>query len=149
MPRVKIEFSDEVSAKLLKYADRAPEMLDNVLLKLSSEMKIVVDEAIQRKFTERTGKMRRNLKYIKRRQGVYQLAGPNLANIFERGAEIFPKNGEFLQFQIEGRWVRTNWVTIPARPFFYPTIRKFISANRVNLTAEMVIEKELKKLGLK
>ena len=149
MPRVKIEFSDEVSAKLLKYADRAPEMLDNVLLKISSEMKIDVDRVIQQKFTERTGRMRKNLKYIKRRQGVYQLAGPNLANIFERGAEIFPKNGEFLQFQIEGRWVRTNWVTIPARPFFYPTIRKFISANRVNLTAEMVIEKELKKLGLK
>ena len=133
----------------MKYSDRAPEMLDNVLYKISSEMKIEVDKVIQQKFTERTGKMRKQLKYIKRRKGVFKLTGSNLANVFERGAEIFPKNGEFLQFQLpDGRWIRTNWVTIPARPFFYPTIRKFVSANRVNLTAEAEINKELKRLKL-
>lgn len=150
MPRVKIEFSDNVSNLLMKYSDRAPKMLDNVLLKLASEMKIDVDEAIQRNFTERSGKMRKQLKYIKRRQGVYRLASFNLANIYERGGEIFPKDKPFLQFQLpDGGWIRTNWVTINARPTFTPTIRKFISANKVNLTAESEINKELKRLKLR
>ena len=148
MPRVKIEFSDDVSKRLMKYAERAPHILENVLLKISSEMKKDVDSAIQKTFHERTGKMRKQLRYIKRSRGIYKLASFNLANIFERGAEIFPKEADFLQFQINGKWVRTNWVTIPAKPTFYPTVRKFVSANKVNLNAEKVIDKEVRKLGL-
>lgn len=147
MPRVKIEFNDDISRQLTKLSKKCPDILDKALLKLSSEMKKSVDKTIREKFTERTGAMRKQLKYVKTGTARYQLRMPNLYSVFERGADIFPRNVPLLKWQDQaGNWYSSNWVSITARPFFYPTIRTFQSSGRTNLVAQQVIDQELKKL---
>jgi phage gpG-like protein len=40
--------------------------------------------------------------------------------IHEYGGVIRPKAGQYLTFQVNGRWVRVRQVTIPARPYLKP-----------------------------
>lgn len=147
MPKVKIEFNDEISKQLEKLAKKSPKILDNVLLKISSELSLAVDRKIRAQFEEHTGKMRKGLRYFRTGRARYQLRMPNLYSVFERGAEIFPKNAELLRWKgKDGAWYSSNWVTLEAKPFFYPTIRGFQSSGRTNLIAQKVINKELRKL---
>jgi mRNA-degrading endonuclease RelE of RelBE toxin-antitoxin system len=147
MPRVKIEFNDEVSKQLMKLSKTSPDILEKVLLKLSSEMKISVDRTIRGQFEENTGKMRKKLNYVKTGTARYQLRLPNLYAVFERGAEIFPQNVPLLKWQDKsGNWYSSNWVSIEPRPFFYPTIRSFQSSGRTNIVAQNVIDQEIRKM---
>lgn len=60
-----------------------------------------------------------------RREGNKVLAGVFgviYAKIHEFGGVITPKNGPFLAFQIDGKWIFTKKVTIPARPYLRPSI---------------------------
>jgi phage gpG-like protein len=44
------------------------------------------------------------------------------AAIHEFGGVIVPKNAKFLCFQIEGRWIRTKKVTMPAREWLLKSV---------------------------
>lgn len=147
MPRVKIEFNDEVSKQLEKLAKKSPDILDKVLLKLSSEMKRSVAKSMRQQFEERTGKMRKGLRYVRTGRARYQLRMPNLYSVFEKGAVIFPKNADLLRWVgKDGNWYSSNRVRIEPRPFFYPTIRSFQSSGRTNLVAQQVIDQELRRM---
>lgn len=49
--------------------------------------------------------------------------------IHEYGGDIYPVNGEFLAFQIDGEWIFTRHVYIPPRPYFHPTIQKYLESD--------------------
>lgn len=137
MPRVKIVFDDEVSAKLQKLAKKSPEMLEDVLWKIASEMKIAVDDQMQKTFKQHTGRMRKSLKYVRTGPFRRRLGVPNLFSVFEgNGVDIFPKDAPLLRWQTDsGDWVSSNWVFIPPRPFFYPTLRRFGVEGKINKIA--------------
>lgn len=45
------------------------------------------------------------------------------ARIHESGGVIVPVKANYLKFKIEGRWVFTKKVKIPARPFLHPAVQ--------------------------
>lgn len=64
---------------------------------------------------------------------VSYLIGSNLnyAKVQELGKTITVGRGRLMSFQIDGRWVRTRRVVIPARPFLRPAM----DATRVEAVA--------------
>ena len=44
--------------------------------------------------------------------------------IHEFGGTILPKKAEFLKFKINGRWIYTKKVIMPARPYLRPALEK-------------------------
>lgn len=60
-----------------------------------------------------------------KREGKTILAGVFgviYAKIHEFGGIITPKKGPYLAFQIDGKWIFTKKVTIPARPYLRPAV---------------------------
>jgi HK97 gp10 family phage protein len=60
-----------------------------------------------------------------KREGKYVLAGVFgviYAKIHEFGGVIRPVKAKALKFQIDGKWIVTKKVTIPARPYLRPAI---------------------------
>jgi len=67
----------------------------------------------------RTHRLQRSVKTIVRRIGTVvsgRVGSPVVyAAIHEYGGIIRPKNAKYLVFKIEGKWIRTKKVTMPAR----------------------------------
>ena len=70
--------------------------------------------------------------------GVKRLGNLILVGVFgvvyakahEFGTTIFPKKGPFLAFQVDGKWVFTKKVVLPARPFLRPAVDNNLSSIR-------------------
>jgi phage gpG-like protein len=65
------------------------------------------------------------------------------ARIHEYGGTIVPRTAKWLQFKVNGQWVRTDKVTIPARPFLTPAITK--NQEKIKDIIQLAIEKEVPK----
>ena len=83
----------------------------------------------------RSGDLRKSLMSsstgaIKRGQSV--LVGTNkvYGAIHEFGGTIVPKNAKSLRFQVGGRWVTTQKVKIPKRPWLIPGVTEFKDSRR-------------------
>lgn len=48
--------------------------------------------------------------------------GVQYAAIHEYGGVILPRNGQFLKFQIDGKWIQTRSVVMPKRPYVAPAV---------------------------
>ena len=74
------------------------------------------------------------------RQGAYkiELGGSKVpyAAAHEFGVTIRPKRAKVLRFQVNGRWVSTRMVRIPARPYFKPGIEEFFRSGRASRIAD-------------
>lgn len=150
MPRLKIEFNDEVSAQLLLLGKKAPEILDSALYMVSFGAKREVQSRMRSVLSERTGKMRKGLKYRKGRHAFFRLKAPNLATVYEKGADIFPVKKPILRWKNrEGQWISSHWVRLEPRPFFYPSLRDFVASGEINRIAQETIDKEIAKAGVR
>lgn len=73
----------------------------------------------------RTGALRRSIqgRVVNNTEGRI---GSNLiyAPVMEFGALIKARRAKYLTFKVDGQWRKVKQVTIPARPFFYPTIEE-------------------------
>jgi phage gpG-like protein len=65
------------------------------------------------------------------------------ASVHEQGATILPKNGKYLAFQIDGKWIRTEKVTIPQRMFLLPVIEDYFSSSKAEKVMDDVLQKAL------
>ncbi len=72
----------------------------------------------------RTGRLARSLRRRVSRQGDAVLgelsADAPYAAAQEYGAVIQARQGKYLKFQVQGRWVSVRRVVLPARPFLRP-----------------------------
>jgi phage gpG-like protein len=74
----------------------------------------------------RTGQLSRSMTSLVEQDGK-EIKGEVSTNIpyaftHEFGATITPREANYLVFQVNGRWVSTKQVTIPARPFMKPSL---------------------------
>jgi hypothetical protein len=67
------------------------------------------------------------------------------AAVQEKGCAIKPKNRKYLTFKINGKWIKSQGVTIPARPFLQPAISDIWDTGQAQEIMTAVLEKELKK----
>lgn len=151
MPRLKIEFSDEISAQLLLLGKKAPEILNSALYMVSFGAKRQVQSRMRSVLSERTGKLRKGIAYKRRREAFFRLQAPNLASIYEKkGADIFPVKAPILRWQNQqGQWMSSHWVRLEPRPFFFPSLRDFVASGEINRIAQETIDKEIAKSGVK
>jgi phage gpG-like protein len=68
--------------------------------------------------------------------GVIATIGANTpySRAQEYGATILPTNGEFLKFQIDGRWVQVRQVVLPERSYLRSTLAERADIIRDELT---------------
>lgn len=144
--RVKMEIDDQVSDQLRRLGAVSNQMLDNVLFSASLAGKKRVQGGMRRVLHERTGKMMKGVKFRRTSRGRFRLKGPNLGSVYEfNGAEIFPKDKPFLQWQDRsGHYYRSNWVTIEPRPFFYSSMREFLATGEMDRVMQARIDYEIK-----
>jgi hypothetical protein len=142
-------FNDEVTAELTKLGTKAPQILDSVLYMVSFAAKRKVQARMRTVLKERSGKTMRSFSYDKKRNAYFVLKAPNLATVFEKGADIFPKNKKVLRWKNEkGEWMSSYWTRLEPRPFFYSSLREFVSSGEINRVAQDTIDKEIKKAGI-
>jgi hypothetical protein len=150
MPRVKLEFSDEVTAELTKLGAKAPQILDSALFMVSCAGKRAIKSKMRTVLNSRTGKMMKSFSFDKKGTGYYKIKAPNLASVYEnKGADIFPKNKKVLRWKNEkGEWMSSNWVRLERKPFFASSLREFVSSGEINRVAQDAIDKEIVKVGI-
>jgi phage gpG-like protein len=68
--------------------------------------------------------------------------GSPFAMVHEAGKKITAK-GKFLAFKVDGKWIRTKAVTIPARPFFYPAVNGFVESAEFMEIINKVLSREI------
>lgn len=155
MARIKIEFSDEVSSKLAYLAKQSPKSLNRCLTHaitsvkgviLKSELRTFGKELIVKDENQKTKATR----YKKTGKTRFKLTVHPRFQILEKGGDIFPKNKPYLHFYSEEKgWTRTDWVTIPKRPFFKQGLRAAIQEDVINKSIEQSMKLEYKRMGLK
>ncbi len=88
----------------------------------------------------RSGRLRKSISYkmIGNKAVDIGTLGSNVvyARIHEKGGVIRPVRSQYLRFQVNGRWVTTKEVRIPARPYVLPAIQHFMHSGRANKLAE-------------
>lgn len=128
--RVKMEIDDQVSEELRKMGEKSLKVLEHILFGASLQAKKKVQGSMRQVLTERTGKMMKGVRFKRTGKARYRLQGPRLGSVYEyNGAQIFPKTADLLRWRDErGNWRSSNFVFIEPRPFFYPTMREFVSS---------------------
>lgn len=156
MARIKIEFEDTVSRKLEYLGREFPMSLERVLKHVTTVLKGYTEDRQKREYGDRLrvkdGEESRGYlatKFKKTGRARYRLQVHPRFQILETGGDIFPKNKEWLVFQIDGQWIRTNVVDIPKRPTFKPSLRDAIRNDAINKAAEQSIDLEFERLKLK
>lgn len=113
--------------------------LDNLPLVLNTAFRNMADDVVKQArdnidtgrvgLNRRSGRLTNSLRVMRYVQpssgGVGSVTiGSNTpyAAIHEEGGIIRPKRGQYLTFQVQGRWVRVKQVTIPARPYLKPAV---------------------------
>jgi phage gpG-like protein len=97
---------------------------------------------------KRTGTLYKNITYkAKDDYSGYIRIGSRYASMQEEGATIIPRNGKYLRFQIDGTWVTTSKVILPARPFSKPVFNSYFSGSgKAEAIMDAVMQKELEKI---
>lgn len=115
---------------------RMPDLVTPALYKGMKESMLVAEREAKlnlsgRILNRRTGRLRNSITSDVRIAGdkVIGRIGSNVvyARIHELGGEIVPRRAKALKFQIGDKWVTTQKVVMPARPYLRPAIEKNIS----------------------
>jgi hypothetical protein len=63
-----------------------------------------------------------------------------------KGSLIKPKNGEYLTFQKDGKWMRVCSVKLPERDFVAQPVGKYLQSPAFKLKVDQLMDKEIKRL---
>jgi len=69
--------------------------------------------------------------------------------VLAAGTTIETKNGNYLTFKIDGKWIRKKSVTIPSRDWVAKPVETFIDSSEYKAQIDNLIEREIKKLRKK
>lgn len=128
MLKFEIDVHSEDLLELRDMDEQLKRGLKNGLEKVALKMEADVKKSFSKSHTPkvRTGTLKRSIESGTRLDRAW--VGSNLvyAAIQELGGVITPRTAEYLTFQIGNQWVKVRTVTIPARPYIEPTIKKEI-----------------------
>lgn len=161
---IKAELQRSIGDDLSKLQNVAPQILAGALAHVSLEVKNSVKETIERTFPgsglnafrppQRSNKahMLREVRFdsIPKRVRIpnrYKVVAPKLGSIYEHnGADIFPVNSTLLRWRNQaGKWMSSNFVHIDPKPFFYPTLQRFVSSGGITRSVDEALDYQLKK----
>ena len=106
---------------------------------------------------KRTGNLNKSFKrkVIKSGKAVIIEAKARAANqvfygyALAKGATIKAKHGEFLKFQIDGKWYYKKEVKLPERDYITEPVKKYIDSSECKHQMEKLVQKEINKLEKK
>jgi len=154
MPRLSIQFDDEVTDKLKRLAKESPQSLDRALRHAATSVKGYIIESEIKTFGEKLrvkddGSARNATKFKKTGKTRYKIEVHPRFQVFEKGAYIKPVNAKALHFFIGGQEIFAKTVRIPKKPFFKPGLRDALRADAINKALAQSIDLEFKRLKLK
>lgn len=123
---------DEVLGGLNKLDRRSPEMMDHVVSTLADAgMGYVQEHKLSGQvLNRRSGDLATKMRTQEVRRGVHEViaggADVPYAAIHEFGGEIRPKTARYLRFRVNGQYVTTDRVFIPARPYMSTGMNEFL-----------------------
>jgi hypothetical protein len=147
---IRVLFAQEVAGKLEDLAKDSPQMLDRVLEGVSYAAKKEAQKGFRSQFSRRTGKFEKGIQYLQIRRAYYRLKAPNLASIYEyNGAHTTPKDASVLRFTAaNGQLIFAKYVDITPRPFFYPSIRRFVNSGELTDAMDREIDRVIREKEL-
>lgn len=72
--------------------------------------------------------------------------GQYYAGFHEEGANVVPRKGAYLRFQIDGEWKTVRSVVLPKRQFAKPVVESYFSGNKAEVIMDSVMQRELEKI---
>lgn len=63
-----------------------------------------------------------------------------------KGAEIRAKDGEYLTFQKDGKWIRVHSVKLPERDFVAAPVKKYLASPAFQTKLDQLVQKELARI---
>jgi hypothetical protein len=63
-----------------------------------------------------------------------------------KGAEITAKNGEYLTFQIDGKWVKVHSVKLPSRDFVTTPVKRYLGSPAFSQKLDQLVDREIKRV---
>lgn len=125
-----------------------------ILRRLGSKSRTKVRQSLRSNFKRRTGSLSKSIGYKITRNNTAIISpkdGKNMmkANVLEKGAFIRPKKGNYLTFQINGKWIRKRSITIEGRNWFHSAVDKFMKSSESQKLIEDTLYKEVDKIWKK
>ena len=122
--------------KLSIFTSSLGNIFENLLKAVGEEMANNAKNKAVSAFTNRTGKLFNSIKFIVNKDLAALTTKKNLnkgniyyAKFIEYGADIKPKNKEYLTFKVNGQWVKVKNVKTRPRPFMIPTWDEYFGTN--------------------
>ena len=63
-----------------------------------------------------------------------------------KGAKITAKNGDYLTFQKDGKWIKVHSVKLPERDFVAKPVEKYLLSSAFNQKLDQLVQKELDRI---
>lgn len=128
-----------------------------ILTGVGTKAKNAAKRAYGATLQKRTGRLHDSLIRVVSKSGekvsVYSPAARNTQSranrygfILASGARILPKAGKVLTFKVDGRWVRSHGVTVPARDWIAPAIQAYLNSPTYSNDINRTLDKEIKKI---
>lgn len=143
-----IDYDDkQYKITLDRLGRKMPDIEDRIVDALAEEAINAIQETILATFRQRSGALRGGIHKSKPQKGVRTIE-PSVvyAAIHEYGGDIYPVNKKFLAFKIDGKWIFTKHVYIPPRPYFHPSIDRFLKSESARRVMVSALQREIDKV---
>lgn len=156
MIQMTVEVQDMFSRELEAFGKRAPAIALRICRTIGMSFRAFTKKNFLRGqvIGKRTGELYKSIKIAtdrKSRDAVIVRPWAKLANIYHKagGADIYPKKGTFLKFEVDGRTIFTRHVHLKERAWVPRAYAQFQWGSEIKKSADKVIEREIKKLEAK
>ena len=151
---VKTEF-DEALKLLTKMGASRTKMMRRLLSGIGTSAKSKVKKAYKSYgLSKNTGELYKSItrKVLRSGRGVIiEAKAQNDRGIFygyalAKGARISAKNGEYLTFVRDGKWIKTHEVKLPERDFVVRPVESYLKTEEFKTRLDALVQKEIDKL---
>lgn len=132
---------------------RSPKIQRSILAGIGSKSLSVAKKSYSKYLKKVSGNLYKNMKRVVVRAGnavvisSKALSGNKIfyGYALAKGSTIKAKK-DYLTFQIDGKWVKKQSVTLPSRDWFQAPIEEYIGSTEYDAQIDKLIEKEVQKL---
>ncbi|AFG37632.1 hypothetical protein [Spirochaeta africana] len=122
-----------------------------ILRRLGSKARTVAKRSYRANLGKETGELYRSIRHRLTKKGsviISPTGGKNLmkGNVLQSGAVIRPTSGEFLTYQINGKWIKSRVSIIRPRNWFYQAVDAFANSAEAQRYIEEQLEREVTRI---